>query len=262
MKTRVLLTVLMAAAAIPLVAIARDPRMTQIGYDPHAVTTLHGCFGFQSTIAFAPGEQVENVALGDAALWQATPNKRADLLFLKPATHNGRTNMMVVTDRRRYAFDLIARDDADCRTGRVTYELQFTSPPDPVPAPLPAAAPSAAAAASDHPSTPPAPALRNVAYTFTGSATNVPERVFDDGHSTYLRWADGVAVPAIYTLGPGKTETVVNYVVKGDYVVVDGVARALVLRQGSAMAVLYNDAYQEPKLDGDAPRPRSAPRIP
>ncbi len=61
--------------------------MIQVGYDSHAVTTLHGGFGFQSTIAFAPGEQVENVALGDAALWRATPNKRADLLFLKPATH-------------------------------------------------------------------------------------------------------------------------------------------------------------------------------
>ena len=56
-----------------------------------------------------------NVALGDAQLWQATPNKRSDLLFLKPAVRNGRTNMMVVTDRRRYAFDLMARDDAACR---------------------------------------------------------------------------------------------------------------------------------------------------
>ena len=108
----------------------------------------------------------------------------------------------------------------------------------------------------------PPPGARNTAYTFTGSVANVPARAFDDGHSTYLHWADGVAVPAIYTLGPGKTETVVNYIVKGDYVVVDSVTRALVLRQGSAVAVLYNDAYEEPKLDADAPRAHTRSRNP
>jgi type IV secretion system protein VirB9 len=268
MKTRPLLNVLVATVAIPLVAAAHDPRIIQVGYDPLAVTTLHGCFGFQSTVAFAPGEQVENVALGDAALWQATPNKRANLLFLKPATRNGRTNMMVVTDRRRYAFELVARDDAACRAGRVTYELQFAYPAEPAPPPALAAGPPEAAAPG--PATPvappdatlPPPGVRNTAYTFTGSVANVPARVFDDGHSIYLRWADGVAVPAIYTLGPGKTETVVNYVVKGDYVVVDGVTRALVLRRGSVVAVLYNDAYQEPKLDADAPHARTEPKNP
>ncbi|MDB5450040.1 MAG: Conjugal transfer protein TrbG/VirB9/CagX, partial [Phenylobacterium sp.] len=104
----------------------------------------------------------------------------------------------------------------------------------------------------------PSPASRNTAYTYTGTAANVPARVFDDGQATYLRWADGAAAPAIYTLGPDRAETLVNYSIKGDYVVVEGVASAFVLRRGAAVAVLYNDAYQQPKLDADAPRPRTA----
>lgn len=264
MITRPQLVALLVAGAIPQAALAGDPRIRQTAYDPQRVTTLQGCAGFQTTVAFAPGERIENVALGDAGLWEATPNKRADLLFLKPAVRHGRTNMMVVTDRRRYAFDLNAEDDAACRAGRITYELRFAYPADPPPAP---AAPEAAAPPppAQPPPLPadaelPAPAGRNTAYTFTGAAANVPVRAFDDGHATYLRWADGAAAPAVYALGPDRAETLVNFAVKGDYVVVDGVAPAFVLRRGSAVAVLYNDAYQQPKLDADAPRPRAARR--
>jgi type IV secretion system protein VirB9 len=201
------------------------------------------------------------VALGDASLWQATPNKRSDLLFLKPAVHSGRTNMMVVTDRRRYAFELVARGDNACRADRVLYELQFAYPPEPAPTPALAEAAPAAAVQPPAPAEDlPPPAARNVAYSYTGTAANVPARVFDDGHSTYLRWAAAAAAPAIYSLGGDKTETLLNYSIKGDYLVVDGVAPAFVLRRGSAVAVLYNDAYQQPKLDADSPHPRGEVR--
>jgi len=265
MITRPQLAALLVAGAIPQAALAAgDPRMRQTVYDPQKVTTVQGCAGFQTTVAFAPGERIENVALGDAALWEATPNKRADLLFLKPAVRHGRTNMMVVTDRRRYAFDLTAEADAACRVGRVTYVLRFAYPQDPDPAPAPSEA-AAPPPLQPPPTTPaevelPPPAGRNTAYTYTGTAANVPARVFDDGHVTYLRWADGAAAPAIYALGADRTETLVNFAVKGDYVVVDGVAPAFVLRRGVAVAVLYNDAYQQPKLDADAPQPRAARR--
>lgn len=102
----------------------------------------------------------------------------------------------------------------------------------------------------------PPPTKRNTEYSYTGTATNVPMRVFDDGQSTWMHWADGVAAPAIYTLGPDKRESLVNYAVKGDYLVVDGVAAAYVLRRGPAVTTLYDDAYQQPVLDAAAPQPR------
>ncbi len=255
---------LLFALLVPAVASAAgDLRIRQARYDAKAVTMLHGCTGFQSTVAFAPGEQIENIALGNAAFWQAIPNKRSDLLFLKPIVHNGRTNMTVVTDRHRYAFDLVARDDVSCRTGRVTYDLQFTYPDEP-------STPVPVAAVSSPPSPPlppppdadlPAPAARNTAYSFTGAAPNVPTRVFDDGHSTWLRWGDGVSAPAVYALGPDKSETLLNYTMRGDYMVVDGVSPVFVLRSGKAVALLYNDAYQEPKLDAGAPQPRPGMKV-
>ncbi len=237
---------------------AGDPRIRQIAYDPKSVTILRGCFGFQSTVAFAPGEQVENVALGDAQLWQVTPNKRSDLLFLKPTVRNGRTNMMVVTDRRRYAFDLTARDDGSLPRGphHLRTAIDLSGPASASHCRGRRARRRQRSTAARR-RTAGRRLLRNTAYTFTGTVANVPTRAFDDGHATYLRWADGAEAPAIYALGPGKTETLVNFAIKGDYVVVDGVEPAFVLRRGAAVAVLYNDAYQQPKLDADAPQPRA-----
>ena len=244
-------TTLAAACAGPALA---DSRIRDLAFDPSAVTPLAGCPGFQSTVAFAPGERIENIAVGDANLWQAIPNKRADLLFLKPVKAAAHTNMTVVTDRRRYSFELATRPSAACRAGQVVYDLRFTYPDEPPPVVQVAAAPVAPVAPEDPV---PPPSARNSAYTFAGAAANVPVRAFDDGTQTWLRWADGVAAPAIYLLGSDKTETLANYTVVGDYLVIDQVTPALVLRRGAVVATLFNDAYQAPKLDAAAPQPRT-----
>jgi len=255
---------ILAVLLCPTAAMAGDPRIRETSYHARSVTTLLGCPGFQSTVAFGSGEHIENIALGNAALWQAVPNKRSNLLFLKPVGRSAQTNMTVVTDRHRYAFDLRAQAAAACRAGRVTYDLQFAYPDEPP-------TPAAQAAAPEVPAPPPppapesdlpAPTARNTAYSYTGASANVPIRVFDDGHSTWLRWSDGVATPAIYALGSDKGETLLNSRIKGDFVVIDSVGPAFVLRRGTAVAVLYNDGFQAPKLDADAPQPRTgkAPR--
>ena len=68
---------------------------------------LRGWFGYQLMLEFEPDERIENVSIGDALGWQVTPNRRANLLFLKPVDRTAATNMTVVTDKRRYAFDLV-----------------------------------------------------------------------------------------------------------------------------------------------------------
>ena len=75
----------------------------------------------QATIRFAEDESIENVAIGDSNAWQVTPNKRANLLFVKPLLTRVSTNMTVVIDKRTYLFDLVASPAAQpcsaCRIG-------------------------------------------------------------------------------------------------------------------------------------------------
>jgi type IV secretion system protein VirB9 len=231
-----------------------DPRIRKLAFDPDRVVRLEGCFGYQTMVEFAPDERIENVGLGEASRWLVTPNKRANMLFVKPAYRTTRSNMTVVTDRRSYAFELVARDGENCRNGGVLYSLRFTYPHA-----APPAAPIPALQVPPDPGAPPIPApeQRNAAYTFSGARENVPQRVFDNGHATFFRWGEGSTTPAVYAVAADKSQTLVNFVSKGDYLVVDQVAPAFVLRRGDAVAMLYNDAYQTPSLDAASPQPRA-----
>jgi type IV secretion system protein VirB9 len=244
--------VLGAAALLALAAgqAQADARLRKLAYNPDAIVRLEGCFGFQTVVEFGPDERIENVGLGEAAQWLVSPNKRANMLFVKPAYRTTHSNMTVSTDRRRYAFELVARDTPACRRGAVAYSVRFTYPDEPAAPPL-----VAAEAKPPEPVVPP-PEQRNAAYTFSGARENVPQRIFDNGRATYFRWTEGSTTPAVFAVAADKSETPVSFTSEGDYLVVAQVAPAFVLRRGNAVAVLYNDAYQTPSLDAGSPQPR------
>lgn len=234
-----------AALFIPLVlaaspAMARDARLAQRLYDPEAVVRIEGRAGVQATIAFGPDEHIENVAIGDAALWQVTPNKRANLLFVKPLGVAARTNMTVVTDRHSYFFDLVAAPGA-----RALYELRFTYPAEPkVAEAAPAMTEDEARLAAGV--APIDPARLNFGWKPKGRVGLLPARVYDDGAATYLAWAAGRPVPAILVRDGRGTEGPVNYAVRGDMIVLDTVPAAIVLRSGKDSAVLERDVAVAP----------------
>lgn len=225
--------------------VAPAARIKTIEYAENTMVVIEGCTNFQTTVMFGPDEKIENVGVGDANQWQVMPNKRADLLFVKPLIAHAFSNMTVVTARRVYNFELRSASAAACRSGKVVYTLRFQYLDVP-------AKPSAAA---DPQSLLPPPEKRNSAYTYSGDAILVPFRIFDDGKSTFFLWEKGVATPAIYVVGGDDKESLVNYSNHGEYVVVDLVGKAFVLRRGDQSAKLSNDAFVVPKLDAQSPQP-------
>ena len=218
-----------------------------VDYNEQAVVHLEGCVNFQTMITFGDDEHVQSVGVGDSGAWQVTPNKRGNLLFVKPISSFGFSNMTVVTDRRSYNFELRTESAEMCANGDVVYALRFNYGAPAVAAPSGPVDPNAFL---------PPPEKRNTAYTYSGSTELVPIRIFDDGTSTYMRWADGVTTPAIYALGTGNNESLVNYAARGDYLVVEQVAKGFVLRQGDQKVTLYNDSYHVEGLDAASPKPR------
>jgi type IV secretion system protein VirB9 len=227
------------AALLAVPAWAGDARLEQRLYDPQAVVRLEGRAGVQATIAFAADEHIENVAIGDSSAWQVTPNRRANLLFVKPLAPRARTNLTVVTDRRAYFLDLVAGAES-----RPVYLLQFTYPPEEPKAaetaPQPALNAEEAALAAG--TAPIDPASLNFAWKARGKAALVPARVFDDGTSTYLAWGAGKAVPAVLVRDAKGAEGPVNFAVRGDTIVLDTVPGLIVLRSGRDMALLERGA--------------------
>lgn len=246
------MTRLLPAAALGLLACssalhAEDPRLMQRLYDPGAVVRIEGRPSVQATIRFGDDELVENVAIGDSNAWQVTPNKRANLLFVKPLAVHAVTNMTVVTNRHTYFFDLVASPKATSPL----YELAFTYPQEVKPAPgakadanadASAAAPNAVelAAATD-PSTVVDPASLNFAWAGSGQKKLLPSRIYDDGESTYLSWPAGTPVPAILIKNEQGTEGPVNFAVRGDVIVIDLVPKEIVLRSGRDLATIANN---------------------
>lgn len=224
-------------------ALADDPRLLERVYDPNAVVTIEGKVNVQATIAFGEDELIENVAIGDANSWQVTPNKRANLLFVKPLTAKAATNMTVVTDKHTYLFDLVARAAA-----KPVYVLRFSYPDEPGDkGERLAQGPNAdeLAAASD-PYAVADPAQLNFAWTTKGDASLLPTRTYDDGDATFLTWSADRSVPAILIKDAKGLEGPVNYAVRGNVIVVEGVPSEIVLRAGEGFATLINQGPVRP----------------
>ncbi|KPF68011.1 hypothetical protein IP88_12000, partial [alpha proteobacterium AAP81b] len=180
-----------------------DPRIRTIVYNPREVVTITGQLGYQMVVSFGAGERIENISVGDSLGWQVTPNKKADLLFLKPIDRLPSTNMTVVTNLRRYNFELITVPGSTRRSQ--TYDIRFVYPNEEIAA---AQAPAAEPVISD--ALP--PEGWNFAYSYTGAKTNVPARVFDDGRFTYFQWPAGIDTPAIFAIDADGKEALVNHV--------------------------------------------------
>lgn len=241
---RLLLAMLLSSTVLGSAAQAQDARLQERFYDPGKVVRIDGKAGVQATITFGKDEVIENVAIGDSQSWQVTPNKRADLLFVKPLSASASTNMTVVTNRHTYLFDLVASP-----RNRPLYILQFTYPAEPKAAPeaVIASGPSAIErAAANDPYAVVDPAELNFAWASNGDTTLLPARIYDDGQATFLAWSADKPVPAILVTDRKGTEGPVNFTVRGDTIVVDGVPAAIVLRSGKQMATLTNAGPQRP----------------
>jgi type IV secretion system protein VirB9 len=144
------------------------------------------------------------------------------MLFLKPTQMLASTNLIVVTNLRRYAFELTAVDRGG--SARAIYILRFRYPED-----------EAAAASAP---TDPLAHVENLdfGYASTGARPLYPSRVFDDGASTYFQFPPRADLPAVFVIGSDGREEAVNTQMRGGYVVADRVSAVFVLRYGRLMA--------------------------
>jgi len=240
---------LLASLILVSPVVAKDSRLVTQLYKDDEVVRIDGQLAVQASIAFAEDERIENVAVGDSASWQITPNKRANLLFVKPLSAKARTNMTVITDKRTYLFDLVATASAP-----PLYVLRFTYPEEPK---LPVQQAAAPALTEDESRVavgekPVDPASLNFAWTKKGDARLFPDQVYDDGQSTFLSWKAGVSLPAIQIRNEKGAEGPVNFAMRGDVIVIEGVPSPIYLRSGKNSAQLETRAQARKTIPATA----------
>jgi type IV secretion system protein VirB9 len=244
---------------------AADPRIKTVVYSPDSVVTLPVRRGMVTQIVLAEDETaVGQPAMGKGSdcaregdTWCVIASGRD--VFVKPKTGATANNMALVSTRRRYAFAFVVV--ADAAASHAVMRVSMALPP----------APRAVAAAASGPVTielgpPPMtarelvanrmrslPAVRNKDYSVAvgeRSEDIVPAMVYDDGTKTYFRFPNNRPLPTVFESLGDRSEEMVNAHMEGDQLVADRVARRFVLRLGTSVAAIINEAFD---IDGVAP---------
>lgn len=238
----------LATALVAMPAKADDPRLVERLYDPAQIVTVQGRVNVQSTIRFDDDEMIENVAIGDSQQWQVTPNRRANLLFVKPLAPRAATNMTVVTSKHTYLFDLIASPNHRSPLYVLTFIYPEVKEEEPELVQTQADGPNAIelAAANDDLAVLD-PTMLNREWAKMGDAVLHPSDIYDNGDVTFMAWPTDAPMPAILVKDEAGTEGPVNFAVRGDTIVLDSVPREIVLRSGEDVATLVNQGPLRPR---------------
>jgi type IV secretion system protein VirB9 len=227
---------------------ATDPRIRTTVYRADEVYKLSAVVGFQIDLEFAVTERFAGLAAGDldGIGFETTANH----LFIKPKAARLTTNLTILTDHRAYQIEYRAQRNMPEVTDRI-YALRFLYPDD-------AAARTAALAATAHQRfaeqqltdglQQPRAAI-NRDYAYCGSKTLRPDAASDDGVQTRLVFGNRAEWPAVFTRNDDATESLVNFTVTSDTLLIHRIARQFILRRGKLVACVVNRHY-----DGSAAR--------
>jgi type IV secretion system protein VirB9 len=211
-------------------------------------------------LTLAAGETVTDVATGDSERWliqvagSGDPQTPLPHVLIKPKDAPLSSNLVIMTNRRTYRLNLVAR-----RTEKFTQAAGFYFPKD-----LLVASEQAKKFAADPPETPTHPSLvadlaekeLNLSYSISGP--NVlwkPIRTFDDGAHTYIQMAAGMKAtdaPALLVAGPAG-DGLANYRIVGNYYIVDRLFDQAVLlsgvgREQDRVTITYSGAAREGRV--------------
>lgn len=216
----------------------RDPRIRTALYRADDVFRLTGQVGYQIDLEFAPDEHFVGLAAGDmeAITFETTANH----LFIKPKVARLSTNLTILTNHHAYHLDYRATPrPIEPTQGSPIYAVRFLYPEDDA---RQSAAQAEARATTQRMSAAFStlkPAI-NLDYAYCGPATLRPDAASDDGVQTRLSFAARSELPAIFVRNDDGAESLVNFTVTADALLVHRIARQFILRRGQLVGCILN----------------------
>lgn len=204
-------------------------------YNPNGVYRYIGHYTYQGFVEFDKDEVINTISMGDPTLWLF--EHIGNRLFLKPVGEdNSETNMTVITNKRVYHFELMAKEAMGIMDEDLIFVIRFLYPDDQDKniVQFPKTAPSDIPDMRDL-------SKYNFAYQYTGEKVIAPLKVFDNGEFTYFKFsAKNAELPAIFSVDADGYESLVNFRSAGDYIIVEKVSSQFTLRNGSDIVCVYN----------------------
>ncbi len=216
-----------------------DSRVRTVAYDPDQVYKLQGYVGYQVHLQFAEGEEFVNLGAGDSAGIDVGVEKNH--LFIKPKQEKVGTNLTVLTNLRHYHFDYtVLRKVPDPERDNVIYSLRFVYPLEEANR---AAADLRKLRTEERLRTASAERSKNLAYWYCGSPAIRPVSAFDDGVQTRIKFGGRSELPAIFVKNDDKSESLINFNIEHDEVVIHRVAKQFIVRRGLLVGCIVNKAF-------------------
>ena len=203
-----------------------------------ALYQVYASPGQITDIALQAGEQLSGsgpVAAGDTVRWvigdtESGPAQNRQVhILVKPTRADLTTNLVINTDRRTYHLELRSTEKTYMAQVSWQYPLDQLIALRKLNSEAQAAKPLATGVDLAH---------VNFRYDVSGDAAPWrPLRAFDDGHQVFIEFPRGIAqgeMPPLFVVGnDGESSELVNYRVRGHYMVVDRLFAAAELRFGS-----------------------------
>ena len=232
------------------------PKILNLDYDSQAESSIIPVLtklGFATQLYFAPGERIEGCVAdsvpcvfgGDSDGWFVLGKKGDSSITLKPGFGASDTNLLVTTNRYRYAFALRVLGDKTKQSSN--WMITFV-----------------------HPSAEQSPAEKNLAVLderlnsqlrikrntnysmqkLEGSDEIIPSQVWDDGRFTFIRIPNNRSIPAIFKVSSDNSESLVESHIENDLLVIHQVSPRWVLRLSKQVIGIWNESFDP---DGIAP---------
>jgi type IV secretion system protein VirB9 len=229
--------------------------MQQYPWSEGALYQLYTSPGKVTDIALQEGEQLVGpgpVAAGDTARWiigdtlsGSGPTQRVHIL-VKPTRTGQVTNLVINTDRRTYHLELRSTPDAYMAS------VSWTYPQDAL---IALATRNREAAAALPPVTGVDVDALNFRYRIEGDrAPWRPVRAFDDGRRVFIELPPSIGqgeLPPLFIAGAKGQGELVNYRVRGKYLVVDRLFAGAELRLGAGKSEKRVRVLRDAPLPGE-----------
>jgi type IV secretion system protein VirB9 len=220
------------AIALNSKPVAIDSRIKTFIFSENEIFRVVINFGYQTSIEFGEGEEIQTISAGNNFAWQLTPIGRR--LFIKPLEENILTNMTILTNKRVYQFEIQSKSATYATDEELAYVIRFFYNDEDIDNKMPSVVAQEAE---------PIPAIKpfNFNYTLSGPDSIAPVKVFDDGINTFLKFDSNLHfTPKISAVRDGET-TLLKPKKRADYIVVNTVNKEFKIEHGNDVVHVYNE---------------------
>jgi type IV secretion system protein VirB9 len=222
-------------------SMGHDSRFKVFPFMENGVYEIVSLYDNTTYIEFESDEKVQSMTNPKTNFWQMF--SKDNKLFIQPVASDADTQITVMTNKRTYFFEMYAKEPSDNFDENYTFYYQFNYPSEEEQKTI------RRYSKSILPNIAINPEKYNFNYTVTGQDSLYPMKIFDDGEFTYFEFKEkGGIIPAIFLVDTNNYESLVNFRMVGNYLVVEAVSPRFTLRNGADIVCVFNEnIYSTPQ---------------